>query len=133
MAARILVVEDNPANRELTRYLLACSGYCVLEARDGREGLAMARREGPDLILCDLGMPELDGYQMLAQLRAHPEGANLVAVALSAFSMPHDRETALASGFAGYLSKPIDPETFVTQIEAFLPEHLRLPPPETDD
>lgn len=132
MAARILIIEDNAANLELVRYLLAFSGYTVLEARDGAQGLAMARRERPDLIICDLQMPLLDGYQVLAQLRGDPGNAASLIVAVTAFSMPNDRQKVMTAGFDGYLSKPIEPEKFVDQIEAFLPTELRSARPATN-
>ncbi|MBT9493329.1 MAG: response regulator [Paucibacter sp.] len=129
MSARILIIEDNAANLELLRYLLAFNGYEVLLACDGLEGVATALQQRPDLILCDLQMPGLDGYQVLAQLR---EQVDAVILAVTAFSMPHDQENVMQAGFNGYFSKPIDPETFVSQIEQFLPPALRStarPPP----
>jgi two-component system cell cycle response regulator DivK len=132
MAARILVIEDNAANLELVRYMLATSGYTVLMARDGAQGVAVARRERPDLIICDLQMPVLDGYEVLAQLRQRPREYEPVIVAVTAFSMPRDRDNVLTAGFNGYLSKPIEPETFVADIEAFLPVALRSVRPATD-
>ena len=132
MAARILVIEDNAANLELVRYLLSASGHTVLMASDGAQGIAVARRERPDLIICDLQMPVLDGYQVLAQLREHPGAFESVVVAVTAFSMPRDREKVLTAGFDGYLSKPIEPETFVAHIETFLPVGLRSARPATD-
>jgi CheY-like chemotaxis protein len=121
MAARILVVEDNAANLELVRYLLTHGGHSVIAATDGAEGVALALQERPDLVICDLQMPVLDGYQVLAQLRARPETAALTVIAVTAFSMPNDRQKVMTAGFDGYLSKPIEPERFVAQIEAFLP------------
>lgn len=132
MAARILVVEDNAANLELVRYLLAFTGYMVSQARDGGQGIVLALQERPDLILCDLQMPVVDGYQVLAQLRQHAETADIPVVAVTAFSMPNDRQKVLTAGFNGYLSKPLEPETFVAQIEEFLPAQLRLRSPSTD-
>lgn len=129
MAARILVIEDNAANLELVRYLLSYSGYAVLEARDGEQGVETALRERPDLIVCDLQMPLLDGYQVLARLRADAATTATVIVAVTAFSMPNDRQKVITAGFDGYLSKPIEPEHFVAQIEAFLPPALRAPRP----
>jgi two-component system cell cycle response regulator DivK len=129
MAAHILIIEDNPANLELVRYLLTYSGYTVLEARDGAQGVALARQERPDLIICDLQLPVLDGYQVLAQLRDHAGTTQSVVVAVTAFSMPSDRLKVLTAGFDGYFLKPIEPETFVSQIEAFLPAGLRRPRP----
>ena len=124
MIARILVIEDNPANLELARYLLTVHGYAVLTASDGRQGLDSALRERPDLILCDLQMPWLDGYQVLQQLRGQLDA---VVIALTAFSMPNDRQQVLSAGFDGYLSKPIDPERFVAEVEAFLRPENRAP------
>lgn len=132
MAARILVVEDNAANLELVRYLLAFTGYMVSQASDGGQGIVLALQERPDLILCDLQMPVVDGYQVLAQLRQHAETADIPVVAVTAFSMPNDRQKVLTAGFNGYLSKPLEPETFVAQIEEFLPAQLRLRSPSTD-
>ncbi|HEY9063654.1 MAG TPA: response regulator [Burkholderiaceae bacterium] len=129
MAARILVIEDNGPNLELVRYLLSASGHTVLMANDGVQGVALARQERPDLILCDLQMPALDGYGVLAQLRKDAGGFDPVIVAVTAFSMPHDRENVMTAGFNGYFSKPIEPENFVVQIEAFLPPALRGTPP----
>ena len=132
MTTRILVIEDNAANLELVRYLLTFSGYTVLQATDGEQGLALARQEQPDLIVCDLQMPVIDGYQVLAQLREHAETANTPIVAVTAFSMPNDRQKVLTAGFNGYFSKPIEPESFVAQIEEFLPALLRMRPPSID-
>ncbi|MFG6412312.1 response regulator [Roseateles sp. DC23W] len=125
MPARILVIEDNAANLELVRYLLSFSGHTVLEASNGELGVEVALRELPDLIVCDLQMPRMDGYQVLDALRRHPAGAAIPIVAVTAFSMPNDRQKVMTAGFNGYLSKPIEPELFVGQIEAFLPAALR--------
>jgi two-component system, cell cycle response regulator DivK len=127
MATRILVIEDNAANLELVRYLLASRGYSVIEARNGMQGVTLAREQRPDMIVCDLQMPVLDGYQVLEQLRADSVTAEMVVVAVTAFSMPNDRRKVLTAGFDGYISKPIEPETFVGEIEAFLPVGRRLP------
>ena len=127
MATRILVIEDNAANLELVRYLLAARGYSVIEARNGMQGVTLAREQRPDMIVCDLQMPVLDGFQVLEQLRADSVTAEMVVVAVTAFSMPADRRKVLTAGFDGYISKPIEPETFVGEIEAFLPVGRRLP------
>jgi len=131
MPARILVIEDNRANLDLVRYLLEFRGHEILEADDGERGVALAREKMPDLVICDLQMPLLNGYEVVERLRAAPETARLVVVALTAFSMPHDRDKVLRAGFDGYLSKPIDPETFIGSIEAYLPAVKRpaIPPP----
>ncbi|GAP34423.1 response regulator [Piscinibacter sakaiensis] len=120
--ARILVVEDNAPNLALVGYLLAHRGHTVLTARHGAEALALLEAgERPDLVISDLQMPVLDGYALIERLRADPRHAGLPVIALTAFSMPNDRLDALDAGFDGYLSKPIEPEQFVDQVEAFLP------------
>jgi two-component system, cell cycle response regulator DivK len=119
--ARILVIEDNAANLELAQYLLEHSGHRVLLASDGRLGVTMARREHPDLIICDLQMPLLDGYGVLEQLKLDAACAQIPIVAVTAFSMAGDEQKVRLAGFDGYFSKPIEPELFVSQIEAFLP------------
>lgn len=126
MAARILIVEDDGPSLALARYLLDRAGYTTHAAVDGMEGLAFALDWSPDLIVCDLQMPALDGYGLRAQLDAHREWRRCPIVALTALSMPGDREKVMTSGFDGYLSKPIVPETFVSEISAFLPPGLRV-------
>ena len=121
MGARILLIEDNPANLELALYLLQARGHTVLCATDGAMGCQVAQTERPDLVLSDLGMPVVDGYEVVRRLRADPACGGLKIVALTAYSMPGDHARVLSSGFDGYLSKPIDPETFGQQVEAFLP------------
>lgn len=120
MSARILVIEDNPANLELMGYLLRCSGHEVLVATDGRGGLELAQLEGPDLIICDIQMPHMTGFEVALHLKANDRVKHIPLVAITAFAMVGDRERVLAGGFDGYLAKPIDPEAFVEQIEAFL-------------
>ena len=129
MAARILIVEDNAANLELARYLLEHGGHVPVQALDGAQGLDALRSEQPDIVLCDLQMPVMDGFEMLREVRQDPALRSTVMVAVSALSMASDRATALAAGFDGYLSKPIDPETFVAEVEAFLPAALRATRP----
>jgi CheY-like chemotaxis protein len=123
--ARVLIVEDNRDNLELARYLLQSAGHTVLAAMNGAEGVTVAQRERPDLVVSDLQMPVLDGYEMLRTMRADSRIPRMPMIAVTAFSMPGDSTRALAAGFDGYLSKPIDPETFVQSIEAFLPPALR--------
>jgi CheY-like chemotaxis protein len=125
MAARILIVEDNKANLDLVKYLLECSGYTTFVARDGEEGIRMAQAQGPDLVLCDLAMPVMDGYDMVKRLRHDPLLRTTTVIAITAFSMPGDRDIAIAAGFDGYLPKPIDPQTFVQQVESFLHPETR--------
>ncbi|MEO8751225.1 MAG: response regulator [Casimicrobiaceae bacterium] len=129
MPARILIVEDDAASRELLRYLLFTAGYDALVAADGGIGARMAIEANPDLVLCDLQMPLMDGYAVLKHLRASPQWRKVPVIAVTAFSMPGDRETALAVGFDGYFAKPITPETFVRDVESFLAPELVSPSP----
>lgn len=122
MGARILIIEDNPANLELARYLLDAHGHIVDCASTGSAGIARGQAGMPDLILTDIGMPDIDGYEVLHRLRADPDCRHIVIVALTAYSMPGDQARAMSSGFDAYLTKPVDPETFVQQVEALLPE-----------
>ncbi len=125
MPARILIVEDDPASLELARYLLGAAGHETVCATDGGSGVELALDTGPDLVVCDLQMPVLTGFELVRRLRQEPRWRRVPMVAVSAFSMPNDREQALAAGFDAYVSKPITPETFVAEIEALLPSHAR--------
>lgn len=125
MAARILIVEDNEANLALVEYLLKAAGYETLTASDGALGLRTARSSHPDLIICDIQLPGMSGYAVLEQIRADPVLKSTPVIALTAFSMPNDRSVMLEAGFDCYLSKPIEPEKFRAQIEAYLDVGLR--------
>ena len=120
MTKRILVVEDNPDNLDLMVYLLSAFGYQAASAVDGQTGLALALLDKPDLIVCDVHLPRMDGYEVVRQLKADPECCSIPTVAVTALAMVGDRDRVLAAGFDGYLTKPINPETFVRQIEGFL-------------
>ena len=117
---RILVVEDNAANLDLMVYLLDAFGYIAIPARDGQEALRVTAREKPDLILCDVHLPKMDGYEVVRRLKSDPESRSIPTVAVTALAMVGDRDRVLRAGFDGYLSKPIDPETFVQQIDGFV-------------
>jgi two-component system cell cycle response regulator len=121
VGARILIIEDNPANLELMSYLLKAFGHTVSCATDGKAGIEAALGQLPDLILCDVQLPVLDGYEVARQLKAKAQTEGIPLIAATAFAMVGDREKLLAAGFDGYLSKPIEPETFVSQVEALLP------------
>jgi len=123
--ARILIIEDNAANLSLMSYLLTAHGHAVEGARDGLSGLYAARFNPPDLVLCDIQLPRLSGYELARTLRAEPALRELPLVAVTALAMRGDREQALAAGFSGYIEKPVQPETFAAEVEAFLPASLR--------
>jgi len=124
VSARILIIEDNPTNMELMVYLLRAFGYTPLTAADGEEGVAAAQRERPDLIICDVHLPKLDGYGVVAALKADPATRHIPALAVTALAMVGDRERLLGAGFDGYIGKPIEPDSFVTQLESFLPGEM---------
>lgn len=118
--ARILIIEDNEANLELMVYLLNAFNHTPIGATDGEQGLAAARREKPDLIVCDVHMPAMDGYAVARQIKADPTLRDIPLIAVTALAMMGDRDKVMEAGFDGYLTKPIDPEMFVSNIDAFL-------------
>lgn len=118
--AHVLVIEDNPANLELMTYLLRSFGHQVVTAEDGDLGFSAARTRPPDIIVCDVQLPGTDGYGVVRAVRADPALTAIPIVAVTALAMVGDREKGLATGFDGYIPKPIDPERFVAQIEHFL-------------
>ena len=126
MSASILVVEDNRDNMNLMEYLLRAFGYTPLLASSGAKGIRLAAERNPDVILMDVQMPEMDGYEATAMIKRDPELARTPIIAVTAFAMVGDGDRILASGFDGYISKPITPETFVGEVEAFLPEQKRV-------
>ncbi len=128
---RVLVIEDNPANLELMTYLLKAFGHEPVEARDGVEGLAVARREQLDLIICDVHLPKLDGYEVIRELKRQPALRGIPTIAVTALAMVGDRDKVLAAGFDGYIAKPITPETFVDEVKTFLRpgQQATSPPP----
>jgi two-component system, cell cycle response regulator DivK len=119
-ATRILVVEDNPKNMKLVRDVLEFSGYEVIEATSGEDGVRLAEKERPHLILMDLQLPGIDGAEALRQIRVHPDGQDVPVVAVTAFVMDEDKIRAFTAGFDGYLEKPIDVRRFPQQVRAFL-------------
>ena len=121
MAARILIIEDNLATMELMAYLLSAFGHTPLTAFDGEHGVRIAREQRPNLILCDVHLPKLDGYGVIGMLKADPVLRAIPVLVVTALAMVGDRERLIAAGFDGYISKPIDPEQFVADLAAFLP------------
>jgi len=117
---RILVVEDNPKNLKLVRDVLTHFGFEVVEATTGEDGVRLAAQVGPDLVLMDLQLPGIDGAETLRRLRAAEGTRSVPVVAVTAFAMDDDRERALASGFDGYVEKPISVRALPQQVEDFL-------------
>ena len=118
--ARILIVEDNMDNYQLVRFVLERAGYDVFLAVNGRDGVDAARAQKPDLILMDLGMPEMDGWRATQKLKSDAETKSIPLYALTAHTLPHERKRALEAGCDGYLSKPIQMKGFLNLIEEVL-------------
>ncbi len=117
---RILIAEDNLVNRELIREILSDGEYEVIEACDGQQALQKIEEVTPDLVLLDIQMPVLDGYQVVRRIRDNPQSTALRVIALTAYAMEGDRDRALAAGFDDYLTKPIDLKMLTRKIEQFL-------------
>jgi CheY-like chemotaxis protein len=126
MTALILVVEDNPDNMSLMAYLLRANGYEPLQAMDGAEGVRAATEALPDLVLLDLWMPGMDGFEAVDLIRDRPGLEKTRVVAVTASAMVGDRKRIVGAGFDGYIRKPITAETFVSEVEEFLSEELRV-------
>ena len=118
--AKILYIEDNAESRTLVKRVLEVEGYVMLEADDGIDGLLAVREETPDLILIDINLPEIDGYEITTRLRQMEDLNNIPIVALTANVLKGDRERSLDAGCDGYIQKPIDVDLLPAQIAAFL-------------
>ncbi len=117
---RILVVEDNETNLYLIRFMLEKEGYGVIEARQGIAGVELAIKEKPDLIIMDIQLPDINGLEATKRIRASEADGDIPIVALTSYAMTGDREMALEAGCTDYIEKPINPETFITEIEKYL-------------
>ena len=120
MSTKILLVEDNEMNRDMLSRRLERKGYAVTMAVDGKQGVEMARAGGYDLILMDMSLPEIDGWEATRQLRAVPETKAVPIIGLTAHAMAGDREKALAAGCNDYDTKPIELPRLLAKIEALL-------------
>jgi CheY-like chemotaxis protein len=120
MSKHLLLIEDNEQNRYLITFLLERHGHRVSYAEDGPAGIRLAVQLRPDLILLDIQLPGMDGYAVACKLKAASETAHIPIVAITSYAMAGDRERGMAAGCDGYMEKPIDPETFVAQIEKYL-------------
>ncbi len=125
MKRKILLIEDNEQNRYLATFLLETHGYAVIGACDGAQGIELAGRLLPQLILLDIQLPTMDGYAVARELRNNPALGNIPIVAVTSYAMTGDREKTIAAGCNGYIEKPINPETFVAEIERYLEEARR--------
>ena len=118
--SRVLVIEDNPANLDLLTYLLTALGYDVTTATNGVCGLDLARNADLDIVLADILMPEMDGYEFARRFKTDPRLALTPLIAVTALAMSGDRERIIAAGFDDYISKPIDPKLLAAHVKSIL-------------
>ncbi len=120
MKRNILIIEDNEQNLYLLRFILEKKGFQVFAAKEGQAGIELAASLKPDLILLDIQLPVMDGYTVARLLRETVELEEVPIIAVTSYAMAGDREKALEAGCTGYIEKPINPDTFVQQVEQFL-------------
>jgi two-component system, cell cycle response regulator DivK len=120
MKAKILLIEDNPENRYLVTFLLQQRGHEVIPAESGPLGLQLAASIRPDLILLDIQLPGMDGHAVARTLKSDPRLQHIPVIAVTSYAMVGDRDKCLAAGAEGYIEKPINPESFVAEVERFL-------------
>ncbi len=122
MSKRILVVEDTEDNRQIIRDLLSSVGYELIEAVDGAEGVAMAQCHHPDLILMDIQLPQIDGYEATRRIRAIPELVGVPIIAVTSYALSGDEAKTREAGCDGYVAKPFSPRQLLAKVREFLPE-----------
>lgn len=122
MKKQLLLIEDNEQNRYLVTYLMQARGWEVMYAEDGLSAIGAAEELNPALILLDIQLPGMDGYEVARELRHRPSLADTPIIAVTSYAMPGDRERCLDAGCTGYIEKPINPGTFADEIEAYLGE-----------
>jgi len=117
---KILIIEDNEQNMYMLTYLLEVNNFDVLQAYSGKEGIELAEKHNPYTILLDIQLPVMDGYTVAAELRKISSLSATPIVVVTSYAMPGDKEKAITSGAIGYIEKPIDPFTFMSQLESFI-------------
>jgi len=120
MTKRILVVEDTEDNRRIIRDLLTSVGYELIEATDGESGVAAAAREKPDLILMDIQLPSMDGYEATRRIKALPACADIPVIAVTSYALSGDEEKTRAAGCDGYVAKPFSPRQLLAKVREFV-------------
>ena len=120
MKQKILIIEDNEQNMYMLTYLLESNNYEVFQSFNGTEGIALAKKIKPDAILLDIQLPEMDGYAVARELRKNKELTVTPIIAVTSYAMTGDKEKAFEAGATGYIEKPIDPDTFISQMEVFI-------------
>ena len=121
MSKRILVIEDQEDNRQIVRDLMTASGYELIEATTGEEGLEAAARERPDLILMDIQLPGIDGYEVTRRIKADPKLRQISIIAVTSYALSRDDKKAFAAGCDGYVTKPYSPRLLLAKIREYLP------------
>ena len=121
---RVLIIEDNDNNMELITFILEAAGYRTYRAFNGCDGVKSTHTLKPDIIILDIQLPDIDGTEVLKQIRSHREFDDTPIIAMTSYAMAGDREKLLASGCTAYIEKPIDPERVVSQIEAVYEENV---------
>ena len=123
MKTKVLIIEDNEQNMYLLTFILEKNGFEVIQARDGKAGIEIAKNDNSfDLILTDIQLPVMDGYTVVREILKFPEKKDTPIIAITSYAMSGDREKALAAGCSGYITKPINPETFIATIQEFIPK-----------
>ena len=117
---KILVIEDNDANMYLARFILEKNGYAVLEERTGLTGVERAIKDKPDLILMDIQLPDISGFEATKRIRSSVVGDTVPIVAITSYAMTGDREKTMAAGCNGYIEKPINPDTFLKELGKYV-------------
>jgi two-component system, cell cycle response regulator DivK len=120
MSKRILLVEDTEDNRQIIRDLLVSTGYQLLEAEDGAAGVAMAAEHRPDLILMDIQLPVMDGYEASRRIKANPALTHIPIIAVTSYALSGDEARTRAAGCDGYVAKPFSPRQLLAKINEFL-------------
>ncbi len=120
MGKTVLVIEDNEQNMYLVNFILEHNGYTVLQAHNGSDGISIAFATHPDLILLDIQLPVMDGYTVARKIRQIESLKATPIIAVTSYAMPGDRERSIEAGCTGYIEKPINPETFLSEIQKFL-------------
>lgn len=121
MEKKVLIIEDNELNMYMLTYLLESENYKIIQAFNGTSGITAAINNKPDIILLDIQLPEMDGYTVAVKLKENEQLKDIPIIAVTSYAMPGDKEKAIASGAIGYIEKPINPDTFISEMESFLP------------
>nr|WP_321227997.1 response regulator [uncultured Psychroserpens sp.] len=120
MMPTILIIEDNEQNMYMLSYLLTQNNYNIIKAFNGLDGLKLAHENNPEIILIDIQLPDMDGYEICNKLRYNGLPKNTTIIAVTSYAMGGDKEKAIEAGADGYLEKPINPETFVGQMQSII-------------